>query len=331
MNGINPFPDQLSNALFGRVTGRIRADLDRAALEAVTGRQSDVTLAANGRNGQVARIMRIADAQEAAATRLALGTGRFEQAGAALRNLRASADDVRTAALTAADAGTGAIANVAGVARETIAGALGALNTSFDGRRLFAGASGDAPAVATADVLTAATTAATAGATTPADKRAALDAYFAPGGGFDTDIYLGEGADAAPLRLPNGTRLSALPRADTEGVRNLLKGLTILAQSTELPPMAMADWVRQGADLIRAGSEAVVAEEAKIGTSLSRLDTARETLADERLTAESALDRIVGRDAFEAASETQNLETRLQAAYTLTSRLTQLSLTSFLR
>lgn len=329
--GVTPFPDQLSSALFGRVTGRIRADLDRAALEAVTGRRADVTLAANGQNGQVARVMRLADAQEAASTRLALGTGRYEQAGAALRTIRATADAVRQTALTAADAGAGAIAAAGQDARGALAGVLGALNTSFDGRALFAGASADGTAVAGADALLAGTAAAMAGAATPADKRAALDAYFAPGGGYETTVYSGADTDAAALKLPDGTTLPALPRADAEGVRDLLKGLAVLAHSSELPPMAMADWVRQGTDLIGGASEAVVAAEARIGSGLSRLEAAEAQLADERLNASRALDRLVGRDAYEAASETQDLETRLQAAYTLTSRLTRLSLTSYLR
>ena len=331
MPAVTPFPDQLSGALFARLTGRIRADLDRTALEAVTGRRSDTTLAAGGRNGQVARVMRLAEAGEAAATRLALGTGRYEQASAALRSIRASADAVRMGALTAADAGPRAIADTARAAAQALTGVLGMLNVSFDGRRLFAGADASALVVASADALSAGAEAALSGAVTPEDKRAALDAYFGPGGGFETDVYRGGAEDAAVLRLPDGSPLSALPRGDGEGIRDLLEGLVMLANATELPPMAMADWVRQGADLIRGGAEAVTAEEARIGASLSRLDEAAGQLAEERLTAKAALDRIVGRDAFEAASETQALEQRLQAAYTVTSRLGRLSLTSYLR
>ena len=329
--GVTPFPDQLSGALFGRVTGRIRADLNRAALEAVTGRRADTTLAVNGQNGQVARVMRLADAQEAASTRLALGTGRFEQAGAALRNIRATAEGLRSTALTAVDAGAGAIAAAAQDARGALAGVLGALNTSFDGRALFAGASAEGAAVASADALLAGTAAAMATGTTPDEKRAALDAYFAPGGGYEADIYRGAASDAASLALPDGTRLPAPPRADAEGIKGLLQGLAVLSHSADLPPMAMADWVRQGTDMIAGATEEIVAAEARIGSSLSRLEAAETRLADERLTASRALDRIVGRDAYEAASETQDLETRLQAAYTLTSRLTRLSLTSYLR
>jgi flagellar hook-associated protein 3 FlgL len=208
---------------------------------------------------------------------------------------------------------------------------LGALNTSFDGRNLFSGAASDRAAVAPLQTLLAETGAAISGAATPADKRAALDAYFAPGGGYDSSVYGGATEDAAALTLPDGQEAPSLMRADDEGLKNLLKGLVVLAHTVDLPPMAMADWVRQGADLIASGGEAVVAEQARVGATLSALGRAEASLAEDKLIAGRTLDRIVGRDVFEAASETQALEQRLQAAYTLTSRIGRLSLTNFLR
>ncbi|MEM9422282.1 MAG: hypothetical protein AAF986_07245, partial [Pseudomonadota bacterium] len=52
---IRALPDLLSTSLFSRVTADLRNNLDRSAIEAVTGRQSDLTAAAAGQNGQVHR------------------------------------------------------------------------------------------------------------------------------------------------------------------------------------------------------------------------------------------------------------------------------------
>lgn len=324
-------PDILSSARLADVTSRLRGDLDRAALEAVTGRRSDVTRAANGQLGQVHRAHRAVETSDAVRTRLALVTGRYAQGAAALRGVREATEGIGLEALTNATAGerSGVLAS-AGTARSTLGAVFSALNTRSGGRSLFAGAAAGQPALAPPAEVLAEVDALLTARPDAASKRAALSAYFAPGGGFDAR-YTGAGEDAAPVVLPSGLELPPFMRADTQGIRDLVQGLVVVAHAVELPPMEVAAWVRQGTDLIRAGRDALVGEEARLGLSLTRLGEAVAKEADAELVAARTLDRITGRDAFEAASETQGLETRLEAAYTLTSRLGRLSLTNYLR
>lgn len=329
---IRALPDLMSSSLFSRVTADLRANLDRSALEAVTGQKSDITAATGGRNGQIHRAqMAIADSQ-AAQTRLALVTGRYTQAAASLATIRQAGDNFATEALQAAQSGSQAGIKTSAQTADSIIGVtINALNTRFDGRSLFAGDEASTNALADVEVLRSDIASALSSASTTADKMAAIDAYFAPGGGFDTNLYQGGSGEAAGALLPGGFKLPPITRGDSQEIRDLLKGLTIISESFKLPPVDIVDWVRQGADLIRTAQEDLTVNEAEIGTSLNRIDEAVQREQDDLLVARETLDRIIGRDAFEAASETQNLEVRLQAAYSLTSRLSRLSLTNYLR
>ncbi|WP_031551136.1 flagellin [Parvularcula oceani] len=329
---IRALPDLLSSSLFSSVTTRLRADLDRSAMEAVTGTRSDVTQASGGKLGQVHRVRNILDQSNATQTRLALVTGRYTHASAALKGAREAVGTLGVEAITnAVSQSASAIKASSDAARSAMGAVVTALNARFDGRSLFAGAAAGQPALAPAEAMLSEIGTALSVAPDAASKRAALDAYFAPGGGFEASAYGGADSDAAKVVLPDGTTLPPAMRADSQAAKDLLKGLAFVVHGIDLPPMEVVDWVRQGADLIRSGTEALTLEEARLGTALKRLGEATEREADGRLVAAETLDRIVGRDAYEAASETQRLETRLEAAYTLTSRLGRLSLTNFLR
>ena len=324
-------PDLLSSAMMNRVTARLRDDLDRAGMEMVTGERRDVTRASNGQLGQVHRLRRQADEAAVLDTRLSVTAGRLDTAGAALSSLRRSVGAFGLEALSAAVAG-----GVAGVqayaesGREALRGAVSTLSVRFDGRSLFAGAAGDGPALVTADALIADLQAALGGATTGPQRQAAVDAYFAPGGGFD-GAYLGADDPAAEAPLPDGSRVADLPRANDPAVRDTLRGLALIAAAEGVPQNEAVRLAEAGAAALRAGGDALVAAEATIGLSRERVEAAREDAADAGRRAATLLSRLTGRDSYEAASEVQQLESRVQAAYEITARIGRLSLTSFLR
>ncbi|MEM9421612.1 MAG: hypothetical protein AAF986_03745, partial [Pseudomonadota bacterium] len=235
-------------------------------------------------------------------------------------------------ALKAATSGDRAgIIATANTAESTLGVVFSALNSRFDGRSLFAGDAASNPALGDLSQLLSDIEAIATGTGSVADKMAAVDTYFAAGGTFDTTIYQGGTGDAAPVTLPSGFEVAPIDTANESAFKNMIKGLAITAQTYKLPPVDYVDWVRQGADLIRSAQDDLVVAEAAVGDTVNRIAEAAETEKDQLRLAAETLDRIIGRDAFEAASEVQDFEARLQAAYTLTSRLGQLSLTNYLR
>ena len=324
-------PDTLSAALMARVTQRVRGDLDRSAMEAVTGERQDTTRAVNGQLGQVHRLRRTLDEAQGVSARLAVSQGRYTTAAATLAAMRTSTEGLGLEALNAAVAGgaTG-VGAFAETARETIKGVASQLNTRVGGRSLFAGAAADGRAVAPGEAILADLDALGANLATAAARAAAIDAYFAPGGGFDA-AYQGAGTAAGEAPLPDGSRLPGLPRADDEAVRTLLKGLALIAAAGQAPESEAVSLASLGADALREGSEGLTVWEARLGAASERIVAAEARQADDiRVTGET-LARLTGRDTFEAASEVQQFESRLEAAYALTARLSRLTLTSFLR
>jgi flagellar hook-associated protein 3 FlgL len=329
---IRALPDLLSTSLFSRVTSELKSDLDRSAIEAVTGRRTDVAEATAGRTGQVHRVQQVIDQADATRTRLALVTGRYTQASSALDGIRKATATVGDDALQAAISGnTTGIATSADAARGALASVVSALNSRFDGRSLFGGDAASVSPIADANAILADIDAIVDGAGSDDAKIAAIDAYFGPGGAFETSMYQGGSTNAAPVTLPDGSVLPPIDRADADVFRDMMKGLSILATSFKLPPVGIVDWVRQGANLIRGAQDELAISEARLGESMNRLTAAVEGERDKVDLAAATLDRIVGRDAFEAASEVQNLENRLQAAYSLANRIGRLSLTNYLR
>ena len=323
-------PDLLSSARMARVTSRLKADLDRSAMEAVTGERRDVTRAVNGQLGQVHRLRAQIAGAEASETRLAVAEGRHRTAGAALSALRTSTQNLGIEALNAAVAGgaTGVDA-FARRASAALADASGRLNSRFDGRALFAGAAADGQAIDADALLSGIDAALAAAAPTAAARIAALDAFFAPGGGFDA-AYRGDAAPASEAPLPDGSALDPLPRGDEGAVRDLLRGLSLVAAAADLPQTDAVALARAGTGALRAAGEGLAAWEASVGLGLARIDAARGQAADDARVASGLLSNLTGRDAFEAASEAQDFETRLQAAYQITARLGRLSITDYL-
>ena len=324
-------PDLLSSATMSRVTMRLRGDLDRASMEMVTGERRDVTRAAGGQLGQVHRLRREAEAVAVLDARLGVTAGRLDTASAALSSLRRSVGTLGLEAMNAAVAGGAAgLQAYARGAEETLRGAVSTLSVRFDGRSLFAGAAGDGPTLVSGDALVTAVRAVTAATGSAATREAAVNAYFAPGGGFDA-AYLGSDDPASDAPLPDGSRLADLPRANDPAVRDVLRGLALIAASEGLPEAGAVRLAEAGAAALRAGSEGLVAAEAGIGLSLERVEAARTEASEASRRATSLLSRLTGRDSYEAASEVQQLESRVQAAYEITARIGRLSLTSFLR
>ena len=92
------------------------------------------------------------------------------------------------------------------------------------------------------------------------------------------------------------------------------------------------------AKLALASGEAAIAARdgltslrARIGLAEERIDHASTRIAAERTALEIARNDIVGADPYETATKLQEVERQLQTLYTMTGRMSELSLTNYLR
>lgn len=325
-------PDALFQSTFSQQIASLRTRLDRAASEMVTGRKSDTLAATRGDSQTLLRAQAQIDTADGEKARLTVIEGRYRVAAQTLRTVNELAADAAKAAQAAGDitAGINADRFAATEARGALATIFSSLEARFGGRALFGGTLGSGTVLADVSVLFSEVDTAIGGLTSLADIEAAVAGVFTPGGAFETAVYQG-GAALPDPQLADGQTVNAVPTAASDGLRQLFTGLSLAGFAERAGESERPALLRRSAEIIQSATEALVAEEASLGLAEKAIGRELQRQDDLLFTAQATLDRLIGRDSFEAASETQSLEARLQAAYTVTSRLSALRLTNFLR
>ncbi|MEO1042595.1 MAG: hypothetical protein AAFX52_09905 [Pseudomonadota bacterium] len=323
-------PDALTSTTFFRLTSDVRIRLDEAIAELGTGYVADATQALRGNNEILLRAQAIVDRSQPDLARLTVVEGRYQTAASALRSINEISAEAALAAQSA-DESSGATgqAVAATEARSTIASVLSTLNTQFGGRALFAGDTGVGTAVTDVDSFIAWVEGLVAGSTDAATNRAILDTEFDVGGQFDTIVYTG-GAALSDTTLPGGEVVDALPTAEESSIRDILKGLAIVAVNDSIDITEREQWIADGASLVQTARDRLTTIEASLGLALNSIERAIDRQDQVLFDAQTTIDSLIGVDPFESVSETQSLETRLQALYTVTGRSAALRLTNFL-
>lgn len=324
-------PDALFQIGLSQQISMLRSRLDQSAIEMVTERKSDTLAAVRGDNDLVLRSQAVIDTAQSKIARLNVLEGRYRTAGLSLETIRELTGEATRAAQSAGDIGTGVEADefAATEARSALAGIFSTLESRFGGRSLFGGTLGSGTVLEDVNTLLAEVETVVSGLTSAADVEGALSGYFAVGGGYETNIYLGGAATADP-ELETGRTLSTLMTANDDEIRGVLRGLAMVALNEQVDAPERSAFLRKSAEIVEAAREAIIAEEASMGLALNVLDIEIQRQEREVFNAELTLDNVLGRDPFEAASETQGLEARLRAAYTVTGRVAQLRLVNFL-
>jgi flagellar hook-associated protein 3 FlgL len=212
---------------------------------------------------------------------------------------------------------------------------VSALNTQFAGQALFAGAASDGPALADADVMLTELRAAVAGTATVDDAIAAIADWFdLPGGGFETLGYVGDTGPDPTRRIDDETTATFGARADSQAVRDLLKATAVAALSTDTG-IAVTTQERSGmftkatTALVSAGS-GIVNMQAAAGAEEARVDAAKARLTAQVSALSLMRNDMVSADPFETASELEQVQIQLETHYTVTARLSRLSLVGYL-
>lgn len=331
-----PLPDLAASLQLRTQARDLRGALDAAGRELATGQRDDLLAATRGDPVQVFDIDRQLSRLEARGIDLGQAAARTEAAQTALATVQDATAPVALGLLSAISAGDGVSTAVrlseAGPVLDQV---VTTLNTRFGGRTLFAGAAEDGPALADGATLVAAVGAILAAAPDAATARAQVDAYFAPGGGFESNIYLGAATDAASVAVDDDTRLELLPRADDAAIREVLKGLALIAAAPQAGfagNPAEADALLGGAaQTLQDSTGALVELRGEMGRAEQTLAEARTGVDSQRNMLGRMRNDLVGVDAYDAASRFAELEGQLQALYTVTARLSGLKLTNFLR
>ena len=318
-----------------RQNNAIRQEFDRLTLELSSGLVEDVTDRLNGRFSGLAGFEReialletysntVPQAQtQATVTQTALDTVQ-----------RKFGDLISTLALSFTAAGLNDQQNVALEADATLRSVVSTLNTTVAGRALFSGKDVDTLPLQAPETLLSDVQGAIGGLTSADDVLAAADAYFAPGGGFETSFYRGGTTDLVAFDLGAGESVDFALRADNVAIRDVLKVKTVSALVTDdtlsLPDNEMQNLLQSLTEITLDGREGITRLQADLGFAEGRIEAASTRIQAERASMELARAKLVEADPFETATELEAVQVRLEMLYTVTARSSRLSLVNFL-
>ena len=320
-----------------RDTARIRGDLNRLTNELSSGVTSDISRTLKGNFGPLAGIERglaRSDSFEAIIGEQSLIIATYQNT---FSNMRTLGNDIRDALLSFPDSANAVLIKNAGSdALTRLDAALNSLNTQVGGISLFAGTTTDASAVADLETIMTAleTEIALAGAATASDVETVVNTWFGAGGGFETVGYIGGTAMGQGVQVSEGETLPAGLTAETQEIRSFLGALSLAGLLGQ--GLLAGNLEEQGALARLAGEQLINADndlvglQSSVGSIEAQLERATVEVATERDSLELARADLIEIDPFEAAVGLQNAETQLQTLYSITARLSRLSLANFL-
>lgn len=226
--------------------------------------------------------------------------------------------------------------NAAQVARDGFYAAVNALNARFDGRTLFGGRDTQTNALASPDEMLSAIKVELSGLTDAGSIASALDSWFdAPGGGFEQFGFLGDENGFLKKNINSGEAIELNARADDVAIRTVLKPLAKAALSLDSTLSLSKETTRAlqkqaGLNLFEAAS-GLTGLQAAAGFNQGRVEEAKTQIEAERSTYSIARNDIVNADPFETAGRLQAIQVQLETHFSLTARLSRLTLLEYLR
>jgi len=333
--------------------------LQRAGQELSTGRKADL-FADLGPRAAVALTLRAREENTQAYMKTnGILDSKLEAMLASVDAVRHGSQDVlQNALINASRPSTGAN-TLKGEARAALESIIGSLNISYNGDHLFSGTASDRPPLSRWDAADPDTGLSPAGVLAdivgagPASLSEAeamideINAFFASTNSADPDRnYEGVFFKGTPLldasglpagrvtaRIDEGQKLEYGVQANDRAFRDTLKGLamlTVVDVSTIDDEAAYARWMEEVNGALSGGVQGALAVSANIGFNQQVVAKAQTQLDDISLVQRTQISNYESVDPYEAATAVSNLETQLQASYSVTARLSQLTLLNFL-
>jgi len=316
---------------------RTKTALAVASGELSSGIKNNLAEATGGDLGKLFAIDRTISQLRSEADAIQLASGKSGLAQTALGSIYENLVDFGPQLLSAVERGdTQSSRFIASDARLALGAVITSLNVRYGRHSVFAGAALDQQAVAPSEVILNDISALVSAASDSTAALVAIDDYFfSPTGGFEANSYLGSALDGPLFRDTNGETIEYAQKADSLEIRSALRALAIAAVASDAPNfIGTSDQV----DLLREAGSAAIAATGGITTLRERLGFAegRIETAEARNRAMSGVfemerSSIVSIDPYEAATKFEALQVQLQTIYTITARLSGLSLTNYLR
>ena len=329
--------DMAQTFLFRQYGAQLKTDLGRLSEELSSGRLSDIPKAVSGDFGSLASIehnLSTLKSHRLSATEAASFAQGLQDI---LGQAQALADDLAPALLTAGSSGNATtLVNTAADAEQKFLALVATFNTTIGERSLLAGNATDQQPLASGQAILADLQASIAGQTTAAGIESVINAWFdTPGGGFDTVAYQGSLDSLAPFRLGDGEEVSLGPKASDLEIRELMKGFAIAALASDAAisskPHEQRILMQHAGERILSAQYGISEKRAGIGAAEARIEAVMARNSAKETSLEIARNNMISADPYKTAGELEAVRGNLEMLYTITARLSRLSLVNYLK
>ncbi len=316
---------------------QMKSDLGRLTEELSTGRISDVSRAVSG------DFVSLASMEHSLSTLKSVRLSTDEAANYAealqevLEQAQTLSDELAPALLTAGSSGNATmLVNTAADAKQKFLSLVSAFNTSLGERSLFSGAATDRQPLADGQVILADLQAAIAGQTTAAGIESVINTWFdTPGGGFDTVAYQGSPNSLSPFRIGEDDEVHLGAKANDPAIRELMKGFAIAIFANDGAIAGKPDEQRilmqHAGERILSAQYGIAEIRAGTGAAEARIEAAKARNSARETSLEIARNNIIAADPYKTAGELEAVRGNLEMLYTITARLSRLSLVNYLK
>ncbi len=316
--------------------GAIKSDLARLGQELSTGKVADITAHLDGDTRQFSGIVHslsVLDAYRIAAKETSTTLDQIQIVLSRVDQSRSDAADKLL--LVSGESQPGLVEQAADIARLAFNDIVNTLNGQFAGRSLLGGANVDVAPLADPNTILSDLLAGVGGATTTAAVEQAVEAWFDdPAGGFAIFAYQGDDGDMPSRRIAENLKIEVDVRADDPAIKDLLKAAALGAIMSDLGSSLST---RDRGNLLRkagiemfASSASVIGLEAKVGNLQAIVATGQTRLEAERTALSIAQNNFENADPFETATRLEAVQAQLETHFTVTSRLSRLSLVEYI-
>lgn len=319
-----------------RSVTRIKTDLQDLTSALSSGQVSDLRGAVRGNFTMLSSLQNQLNALESYtnATNEAVLFGSMLQSS--LGTVQSNAEDLAPELLSSADGGNQPwISATSKDARSRFGTVVSALNATVAGRTLMAGTATSTAALADSETMLAELVTVVAAETTAAGVETAVEAWFdTPGGGFETNGYLGSDTSLQDMRISPTEAVSMDVKASDQEIRDILKGFAMaaLVDAGALPTQTeeQAALLRSAGERMFTANGGLAILRGAVGSAEAAVDEAQARNASETSSLEMARNTIIAADPYTVAVELEAAQLQLESLFALTARMSRLNLTEFL-
>jgi len=329
--------DLAQNFQTRRATSSVKNELNTLSYELTSGRKQNLSEMASHDYASVVGVERELNSMSAFETVANEAANLTATMQAALGTIEALGQDISTTLIDAATMGNASNIDAASAdAGSRFEAVLATLNTKSAGRYVFSGQAWDVPAMVDAPTILNALGAAVSGLTDAASVNATMDAWFdTPGGGYESVAYQGSTAVANSYQVAENQNVAVSTSALSTEIRDTVKAHAKAAMLqtgllTSLPSERAIFADTAGRALLGQQS-GLTLEQARLGAMEARIAQVTDTQSAKRSALELMHASIIEADPFETATRLEAARGQLETIYTVTARLSQLSLANYLR